>query len=88
MYTLSPLDQPSYCDLWMQYVMKRFSANYLSETSKYANIEMTAVAKMKLIYPLYPLTITNMGRTIMCISSLRFKWVGNHNQRRKRRRAI
>ena len=51
----------------MQYVMKRFSdlGNYLSETSKYANIEMTMVAKMKLIYPL---TITNMGRTIMCIS--------------------
>ena len=64
--------------------MKRFSdlGNYLSETSKYADIEMTMVAKMKLIYP--P-TITNMGRTIMCISSPRIKWVGNHNQRRKRR---
>ena len=63
--------------------MKRISdvGNYLSETSKYANIEMTIVAKMKLIYP--P-TITNMGRTIMCISSARVKWVGNHNQRRKR----
>ena len=37
----------------MQYVMKRISdlGNYLSETSKYANIEMTMVAKMKLIYP-------------------------------------
>ena len=35
--------------------MKRFSdlGNYLSERSKYANIEMTM--------------ITNMGRTIMCI---------------------
>ena len=34
--------------------MKRISdlANYLSsETNKYANIEMTMVAKMKLIYP-------------------------------------
>ena len=69
----------------MQYVMKRFSdlGNYLPETSKYANIEMTMVAKMKLIYP--PPTITNMGRTIMCISSLRIKCVGNHNERRKRR---
>ena len=56
--------------------------NYLSETSKYANIEMTMVAKMKLIYP--P-TMTNMGRTIMCISYPRIKWVGNHNQIRKRR---
>ena len=59
--------------------MKRFSdmANYLSETSKYANIEMTMVAKMKLIYP--P-TVTNKGRTIMCISSPRIKWVRNHNR--------
>ena len=40
------------------------------------------VAKMKLIYP--P-TITNMGRTIMCISYPRIKWVGNHNQKTKRR---
>ena len=33
--------------------MERFSdlGNYLLETSKYANIEMTMVAKMKLIYP-------------------------------------
>ena len=47
----------------MQYVMKRISelGDYLSETSKYANTEMTMVAKMKLIYP--P-TITNMGRTM------------------------
>ena len=38
--------------------MKRISdlGDYLSETSKYANIEITMVAKMKLIYP--P-TITN-----------------------------
>ena len=37
--------------------MKRFSDldNYLSETSKYANIEMAMVAKMKLIYP-HPLS--------------------------------
>ena len=71
-------------DLWMQYVMERFSdlGSYLSETSKYENIEMTMVAKMKLIYP--P-TITNMGQTIMCISSPRIKWVGNQNQRRSRR---
>ena len=25
MKRISPLDQPSYCDLWMQYVMKRIS---------------------------------------------------------------
>ena len=43
---------------------------------------MTMVTKMKLIYP--P-TSTNMGRTIMCILSPRKKWVGNYNQRRKRR---
>ena len=44
----------------MQYVMKRISdlGNYLSETNKYANIEMIMVAKMKLIYTH---TITNMG---------------------------
>ena len=53
---------------------KDFRLGQLS-TSKYENIEMTMVAKMKLIYP--P-TITNMERTIMCISSPRIKWVGNH----------
>ena len=36
-------------------------------------LEITMVAKMKLIYP--P-TITYMGRTIMCISYPRIKWVG------------
>ena len=61
---------------------KDFRLGQLSETSKYENIEMTMVAKMKLIYP--P-TITNMGRTIMCISYPMIKWVGNRNQRRKRR---
>ena len=37
----------------MQYAMKKFSdlGNYLSKTSEYANIEMTMIAKMKLIYP-------------------------------------
>ena len=34
------------------------------------------VAKMKLVYP--P-TITNMARAVMCISYPRIKWVGNHN---------
>ena len=38
---------------------------------------MTMVAKMKLIYT--P-TITNKGRTIMCISSPRIKWVGKQRR--------
>ena len=45
-------------------------------------MQMTMVAKMKLIYPS---TITIMGQTIMCISSPRIKWVGNRNQRRNRK---
>ena len=45
-------------------------------------MQMTMVAKMKLICPS---TITIMGQTIMCISSPRIKWVGNRNQRRNRK---
>ena len=62
----------------MQYVMKRISdlGNYLSETSKYENIEMTMVAKMKVIYP--P-TITNMGRTIKLKDQM-----GRESQSKKR----
>ena len=52
--------------------------NYLSETSKNANIEMTMVAKMKLIYP--P-TITNMGRTMYFISQ---DQMGRESQSKKK----
>ena len=44
-------------------------------------MQMTMVAKMKLIYLSI---ITIMGQTIMCISSPRIKWVGNRNQIRNR----
>ena len=85
MKRFSPLDQPSYCDLWMQYVMKRFSdvGNYLYETSKYANIEMTVVAKNEVNLPTH---YHKYGaNNHVYISYPRIKWVGNHNQRRKRR---
>ena len=68
----------------MQYVMKRFSdlGNYLSETSKYANVEMTMVAKMKLIYP--P-TITGAKNHVYFIS--RDQMVRESQSKKKESRA-
>ena len=61
---------------------KVFRLGQLAIYLRQVNMQMTMVAKMKLIYPS---TITIMGQTIMCISSPRTKWVGNRSQRRNRK---